>query len=544
MKQKLLAIALCLATSGLVAQPFTKADTLRGALRLERECFDVTYYHINLDFDLDERFIKGYVDMNFEVKKPSRTIQVDLYDNMNLTSVKWGSMDLKFNRVANAIFIDFPSALRVGSSQILRMEYNGKPTVAKNAPWDGGFVFKTDSKGKHFVGVACEGDGASLWWPNKDHLSDEPDSLRLTGRVPSDLMLVSNGNLEKKTKLGDKTEYTWKVSYPINNYNVSVNIADYFHFSEIYTNREGRELNCDYYVLKENKAKAKEQFKQVIPMLKIFEAYFGPFPFWNDGYALVETPYLGMEHQTAIAYGNQYKNGYLGRQPEGVDFDYIIIHETGHEYWGNHVSMKDIADMWIHESFCTYSEAVYVEATYGPDIAQDYLNYQREFITNNGKILGVPDVNNHGNSTDMYYKGAWMLHSIRNTINDDQVWWNCIRGIQDEFGMQTVSGDQVIRLMNDYTNIDLEPIFKQYLGLSKVPRLEYRKVKKWGRTIFEYRWEAQTKGFNMPVEIIVDGKAERLYPRDDWQSIEYQKIKPDQIEIGMDKFLISSIELQ
>lgn len=536
MKRTALFIALALGLNT-YAQEFTKADSLRGMMRLERACFDVNYYHINIDFDLDQRSLDGYVDMHFEVKKPSRTIQVDLYRNMQLDAVKWGNMDLKYRRIEDAVFVDFPSHLRVGSTQMIRMHYKGNPTVAKNAPWDGGFVFKKDKAGKHFVGVACEGDGASLWWPNKDHLSDEPDSLRLTGTVPADLMLVANGNLEEEVLMGDRKQFTWKVSYPINNYNVSVNIADYAHFSDKYKSSDGDVLAIDYYVLKENLAKAKEQFKQVKPMLNIFEAYFGKYPFWNDGFALVETPYLGMEHQSAIAYGNGYLPGYRGMHPPEMDFDYIIIHETGHEYWGNHVSMKDISDMWIHESFCTYSEAVFVEAKYGPDKVDDYLNYQKAFISNASPIKGVEGMNHHGNSTDMYYKGSWMLHSLRNTIANDKLWWNCLRDVQKTFGMKTIDGDQLIKYISNYFDKNLEPIFNQYLKHTDIPSLEYKLNKSWGKTTLVYRWNCSESDFNMPMDLLVGGEEIRIYPTNFWQEIEFKKTKPADFEFLINKFL-------
>ncbi len=527
------------------AQNFTKADSLRGMLRYERSCYDVHYYELNLDFNLEEKFISGRVDMHFNVKKPTNLIQVDLYENMSLDKVMWGQIPLSFKREENAVWVHFPNPLSSGSNQSIRMYYHGNPTIAKNAPWDGGFVFSKDSEGKPFVGVACEGDGASLWWPNKDHLSDEPDSMRISGTVPEDLMFVSNGNLERTHSSGEspKKTFTWKVNYPINNYNVTACIANYVHFSDTYTGAKGA-LKLDYYVLPENEAKARKQFEQVKPMLEVYEKYFGPYPFWKDGFALVETPYLGMEHQSAIAYGNQYKPGYLGMHPPGVDFDYIIIHETGHEYWGNHVSMKDIADMWIHESFCTYSESVFVEGTMGYEEAVKYLKYQMNFITNASPIMGTHGMNQPGNGTDMYYKGAWMLHTIRSVINNDEVWWSLLRGIQDEFGMKTVTGDEIIEYCSQKAGIELDYIFYQYLNRPKPPRLEYKIEKKFGKAILHFRWNDTQTDFVMPMDLLIDGERVRIRPFTTWQSIELKKSQVDKLAWDTDRFYVKPLEVK
>ena len=406
---------------------FTEADTLRGMLRPERTCYDVTFYDLQIKVDIDNRYISGYNEIHFKTISDFSKIQIDLFENMKITKIVFERNNLNFVRIHNAVFIDFPQQNK-GVTNSFRVYYEGYPRTAKRAPWDGGFTWSKDKNGNPWVAVSCEGIGASLWFPNKDHLSDEPDSVRIGVAVPNDLTCVSNGNLENTISEKDYKRFNWLVSYPINNYNITLNIADYAHFSDTYKSEDGENLALDYYVLPENLIKAKKHFEQVKPMLAAYEKFFGKYPFWDDGFALVETPYLGMEHQSAIAYGNQYKRGYLGGMiPNGINFDYIIIHESGHEYWGNSISCGDHAEMWIHESFCTYSEALYVEYMYNYKEAIRYLNFQRNFVENRKPILGPMNVNFDGwDHSDHYYKGALILNTLRSSINDDKkmVWFN------------------------------------------------------------------------------------------------------------------------
>ncbi|MFZ9954718.1 MAG: M1 family metallopeptidase, partial [Flavobacteriales bacterium] len=406
---------------------FTLADTLRGSLRPERTCFDVHYYHLNIAVDTANQSISGYNEIHFSAVDDVDRIQLDLYANMTIDSIVFRKFHLDYKRTFNAVFIDFPGTILKGYQEKIRVYYHGSPQVAKRAPWDGGFVWTQDKNARLWMGVACEGAGASLWWPNKDHLSDEPDSMRITCAVPNGLQCIANGNLEWQ----HQNTFQWKVSYPINNYNVTLNIGDYVHFREYYVSGNDS-MPCDYYVLPYNLEKAKVQFKQVKPMLKIYEDLYGRYPFWNDGYALVETPYLGMEHQGAIAYGNRYLPGYRGQvdsnlHQQGIDFDYIIIHETAHEYWGNSVTVQDIADLWIHEGFATYTEALYVEKMHGHQAYMDYMQFLKQGIDNDASIIGTYGVNSEG-SGDMYPKGAWMLHTIRNVVNNDSLFFACLKG--------------------------------------------------------------------------------------------------------------------
>ena len=505
-----------------VGQEFTKKDSLRGALLPERVWFDVDYYHLNLDVNPTSKLISGFNDVHFTVLSNSKVMQLDLFENMIIDSVVYLNETCTFFREYDAFFIKFPQTFKVGEQHKVRVYYHGSPIEALNPPWDGGFVWEEDAAGLPWVGVACQGMGASSWWPCKDHLSDKPDSVRVTCSVPKEIRFVGNGNLESDFQEAEKRISTWKVSYPINTYNVTLNIANYSHLKDAYVSNLDT-LSLDYFVLKGNEKPAQEQFKQVKPMLAVYELLFGPYPFWDDGYALVETPYLGMEHQSAIAYGNKYMPGYLGNYPGNMDFDFIVIHESGHEYWGNSVSMNDIADMWIHESFCTYTEALYVEKIYGYDKMLEYLIYQRDFINGNSPILGHRDVNNQGNSIDMYYKGSWMLHSIRNTVSNDSLWFSIIKGLAQNFEKGSCDGSDVINYICNKSKKDLSHIFNQYLSYSDLPILKYKFKKHKGIIRLYYKWDASSELFDMPILIRLFGEKDlRLLPTAKYQFIEIE----------------------
>ena len=520
-----------------VGQEFTRKDSLRGALLPERVWFDVDYYHLNLDVNPTSKLISGFNDVHFTVLSNSKVMQLDLFEHMIIDSVVYLNETCTYFRDYDAFFIKFPETFKVGTRHKVRVYYHGSPIEALNPPWDGGFVWEEDAAGLPWVGVACQGMGASSWWPCKDHLSDKPDSVRVTCSVPKELRFVGNGNLESDFEEAEKRISTWKVSYPINTYNVSLNIANYSHLKDEYVSNLDT-LSLDYYVLKGNEKIAQKQFKQVKPMLAVYEVLFGPYPFWDDGYALVETPYLGMEHQSAIAYGNKFMPGYLGRYPGNMDFDFIVIHESGHEYWGNSVSMNDIADMWIHESFCTYTEALYVEKIYGYEKMLDYLVYQRDFIDGGSPILGHRDVNKEGNSIDMYYKGSWMLHSIRNTISNDSLWFSILKDLAQKFEKGSCDGSDVINYICNQSKKDLRPIFNQYLSYSNLPVLMYRFKKQKGVMRFYYKWDTASDLFDMPIHIRLYGEKDvRLLPSAKYQFIEIENATQTDVEFLDSLFL-------
>ena len=427
MKKLLFLVILFNVTNIFSQEIYTRKDSLQGGLRSERTNFNVTKYDLNIKIDIDKKYIVGYNDIYFTtLAKKTTRIQLDLYENMQVDSIVFEKKKLKYKRDNNAVFVDFPNLLFAKFEGYLRFYYSGNPIVSKNAPWDGGFIFKKDSNNKDFVGVACQGAGASLWFPCKDSQSDEPDNgANISIEIPVGLTAVSNGRLLGSTDKGNGfVRWDWQVKNPINAYNITVDIGDYVHFGENY-----KGLDLDYYVLRENEAKARIQFEQVKPMMDCFQTKFGEYPFKSDGYKLVETPFLGMEHQSAVAYGNKYTNGYLGRDLSGTDvgllFDYIIIHESGHEWFGNSITSKDIADMWIHEGFTMYSENVFLECQFGKEKAEKYINGIQQNVMNDKPIIGPYGVNKEG-SGDMYYKGALMLNTIRNIVNDDLKWWRLI----------------------------------------------------------------------------------------------------------------------
>ena len=516
-------------------QAFTRKDSLHGGLRPERTSYDVMRYDLNIKINTDERTVVGFNDITFKVVDNTAKIQVDLFENMKVDSIVYDTKKLSYKREFNAVFIDFPNALQKDSQQKIRFHYSGKPQVARRAPWDGGFDWKQDTSGKVWVGVAVQGTGASLWFPCKDSQTDEPDNgATIKVAVPNGLMNVSNGRLMGSEDLKNGyTRWDWEVKSPINNYDITVNIADYVHIHDKY-----KDLDLDYYVLRANEELAREHFEEVKPMMACFESKFGKFPFAEDGYKLVETPYLGMEHQSAVAYGNKYMKGYLGNDLShtgiGLLFDYIIIHESGHEWFGNSITSKDIADMWIHEGFTMYTEAVYVECQYGYDKAIEYLAGVKRNISNNRPIISNYGVNQEG-SGDMYPKGALMLNTLRHIINDDAKWWATLLKYSETHRHAIIDTDTVLQFFNAETGMNFTTVFEQYLRTTQFPALKLNLV----NNNLEYSWENAVLGFNMPVDIEINSKKIRLFPTSNKKRYKVRKVKPEDIKVLTDHFLIT-----
>jgi aminopeptidase N len=516
-------------------QTFTRKDSLQGGLRFERTCYDVLRYDLNIKVNPDEKYISGFNEITFNVVEPTNRIQMDLFENMSVDSIVANQTPLKFKREFNAVFVDFPNTLPQNSENKLRFYYSGKPVAAKNAPWDGGLIWKKDSKGKDWIGVAVQGTGASLWYPCKDSQTDEPDNgATIKVAVPNGLMDVSNGRLIGSEDLKNGyTRWDWEVKNPINNYDITLNIGDYVN---IHDNYKG--LDLDYYVLRANEAIARKHFEEVKPMMDCFQSKFGPYPFAEDSYKLVETPYLGMEHQSAVSYGNKYKKGYLGTDRSntgiGLLFDYIIIHESGHEWFGNSITSKDIADMWIHEAFTMYTEVVYVECLYGYDQAILYINGMQSHIKNDKPIIAEYGVNGEG-SGDMYEKGALMLNTIRHIINDDGKWWATLLKYSETYRHQIIDTETVISFFNKETGLNLSPVFNQYLKTTKIPVFHYVVNK----NKLTYNWENVEADFNMPVDIEINSKKVRLYPTKQQQTYKIGNVGTEDVKVFTDKFLIN-----
>lgn len=533
MKNSFLVILTLVGIQQINAQ-FTRRDSLQGGLRIERTSYDVKRYDLNITINPEQKSIKGFNEISFEVMVPTQKIQLDLFDNMKVDSIVWNTKKLKYNRDNDAVFIDFPEKLASKSNHKLKFYYSGNPKIAKNAPWDGGFVFKKDSNGKDFIGVAVQGTGASLWYPVKDSQTDEPDNgASIKVAVPNGLMNVSNGRfLGSQDLKNGYTRWDWEVKNPINNYTITVNIADYVHIQD-----KMPDLDLDYYVLRENEAKAREHFMEVKPMMECFQSKFGRYPFWEDGYKLVETPYLGMEHQSAVAYGNKYKKGYMGFDLSGTGvgmfFDYITIHETGHEWFGNSITSMDIADMWIHEGFTTYSETVFIECIKGYDDAMKYINGQAKNVRNDKPIIGQYGVNNEG-SGDMYYKGSLLLNTLRHIIGDDEKWWKMVYDYSETFKKKIITSDTVIDYFNKASGTDLTPVFRQYLYTNQLPIFIY-KIK--GDYLY-YSWDNVNEDFNMPIDIGFENKKIRLKPTLKEQKIKLKKLSKKSFQIYDNQFYV------
>ena len=513
---------------------FTKQDTLRGSITPERAWWDLVYYHLDISVKPDEKFIEGSNTITYNVLNSSDRLQVDLQSPLKITKVEQNGNLLDFESQGNAHFIKLLDKQKKGTVQSLKVYYEGYPKEAVRAPWDGGLSWKRDTNGKHFVATSCQGIGASIWWPNKDHMYDEVDSMLISVNVPKDLVNVSNGRLKKIDEYEDSKTYHWFVSNPINNYGVNINIGDYVSFSELYNGEKGP-LDMIYYVLRDNIERARTHFKDAPKMMDAFEYWFGPYPFYEDSFKIVEVPYLGMEHQSSITYGNKYMKGYLGRDLSrtgwGLKFDYIIIHEAGHEWFANNITYKDIADMWVHESFTTYSENLFLDYHYGNEAASDYVIGTRDGISNSSPMIGPYGVNKRG--SDLYTKGANLLHTLRQIAKDDEIWRVILRGLNSEFYHQTVDTKQIEEFISSKIGFDLTTFFDQYLRDIRIPNLEYS----ISNGLLTYRWTNVIDNFTMPLEIEVLGENIWIYPTTKKKSIE---INSDRIKIDRDYYVKST----
>lgn len=504
---------------------FTRQDTLRGSITPERAWWDLSFYHLDIAVKPSDSTIYGANTVVYRVLKNADIMQIDLQPPLNLFKAEQNGKQLDFKREGNVFWIHLKDKQIPGSVNSIILSYGGKPKISKRPPWEGGITWKRDRNNLPFVASSCQGEGASLWWPCKDHMYDEPDSMLISVNVPSNLMDVSNGRLRSVVKhKNNTTTYNWFVANPINNYGVNINIADYAHFHEVFDGEKGK-LDCDYYVLKENLEKAKIQFKQAPMMLKAFEHWFGPYPFYEDGYKLVEAPYLGMEHQSSVTYGNGYQNGYRGRDLSGTGwgdkFDFIIIHESGHEWFANSITDEDVADMWVHESFTNYSESLFLEYYFGKKAGSEYVLGCRKNIMNDKTIVGIYNVNFEG-SGDMYYKGGSMFNTLRYIVGDDEKWRGILRAINRDFYHTVVKGSQIENYLSEKTGLDLKAFFNQYLRDTRIPVFEYYV----NGNKLTYRWIDCVEGFNMPLKIYVSGVPKNINPARGFNTIDLDTVNP------------------
>jgi aminopeptidase N len=510
----------------------TRADILRGAYGQYRANNDLLFYHLDVRVDPEKKFISGKNTIRFKMLKDDTRIQLDLHQALNVDKILLGTTELKYEREFGAVFVDFPETLRAGRVYSIDFYYSGNPLETGRF---GGIAFRKDSAGRPWINTACEGIGASIWWPNKDQWRDEVESMQISVSIPNDLVDVSNGKFMGKTDLGDGyTRWDWLVHYPINNYDVALNIGKYEHFSD-----KLGDLPLDFYALPEDLDRAKKQFAQAKGMLQAFQHYFGEYPFKKDGYKLIEVPYAGMEHQSAVAYGNHFANGYLERDWTGVGislrFDFIIIHESGHEWFGNSITAADPSDMWIHEGWTTYLECLYVEYMYGHDDYLKYVNAYKSKVKNAKPIIAERGVNAEP-PQDQYFKGALFLNTLRSVVNDDPRWFRLIHDLYQHFKYKNIMTEDIIAFFNQKTGKDMTPIFNQYLRHTAIPTLELKFSA--GEGTVSYRWKVDEPGFAMPVRV---GK------RDSWQLIqattEWQTMKTplakDDFDVATDLYYIN-----
>jgi aminopeptidase N len=516
-----LLVLLCgLLHSNAQSQDFTRADTLRGSITVERAWWDVTFYDLLVIPNANDSTITGVNTITYKALRPGLVMQIDLQEPLEITRAIQNGQQLSYTREGNAWFIDMNDIAPANALREIRIEYSGKPTVARRAPWDGGLVWARDSLSRPWIATACQGIGASVWWPLKDHQSDEPDSMRISLRVPEGLIGVSNGRLRDRRPQTDGTEvFEWFVSSPINSYGVTMNVAHYSNFSDLYAGENG-DLDLHYWVLDYNLDKARNHFGVVSPMMEAFEYWFGPYPFYEDSFKLIETPFVGMEHQSGVAYGNRYMLGYTGRDLSasgwGMKWDFMIIHESGHEWFGNNITTKDIADMWVHEGFTHYSETLFTEYTYGKEGGDAYVQGIRRNIQNDKPIIGKYGLNNKG-SGDMYYKGAAMLHTIRQIIGNDERFREILRGLNRDYYHSIVTSTQVEQYISEKSGIDFSKVFDQYLRTIKVPEFHYKLT---ANGTLEYKWVNVVEGFDMPLRVLVGDQTIMLKPANDLQVLQ------------------------
>jgi aminopeptidase N len=509
----------------------TRADMLRGAYGPYRENNKLLYYHLDIRLDPEKKFISGKNTIRFRMLKAGDRIQLDLTDKLNIDKILFGETPLKYERDGSAVFVNFPSTLRIGQVVSIDFYYSGNPPEVGRF---GGITFKKDTSGHDWINTACEGDGASVWWPNKDQWRDEGESMDLSVAIPSGLVDVSNGKFVSKTDLGDGyTRWDWHISYGINNYDVSLNIGNYVHFSDKY-----QDLPLDFYVLPEDLDKAKAQFTQAKGMIEAYTHYFGEYPFAKDGYKLIQAPYTGMEHQSAVTYGNLFKNGYYGHDWTGVGisprFDFIIIHESGHEWFGNSITAVDPSDMWIHEGWDTYLESLYVEYRWGKADAIKYLSGYRPKIYNLRPIVAERGVNAEP-TEDQYFKGALMLNTLRSVVNDDAKWFALIKGMYQHFQHKQIQTEDVVAYFNTHTGMNLTPVFNQYLHHAHIPRLELL----FGESpnLVMYKWDADEDDFAMPVRVGTPDHWQIIHPTTKWQWMQ-SPLSKDDFQVATDFYYV------
>ena len=517
----------------------TRNNFLIGNLNENRSSYRVSFYDINIDFDIEEKSINGFVTIKAESLIDIQTLQIDLAENLNITKIIYKDIALPFSREFDAVVIDFPTVINKSNMFEFTVFYNGIPQSADNPPWAGGFTWSKDKEGRDWVAVSCEGEGARIWWPNKDHITAEGDSVRMVYTVPNNMVAVGNGKLKSISSKNNKSTYEWFVSNPINNYNISVQIGNYVAVQDTFIkNNQTHMLN--HYVLDYNKELGSNYFQQSKEIIRFYEKYFGDYQWYDDGYKLVEVPYLGMEHQSAVTYGNGFSiyNGVRSKSwPMYGVIDPLIIHETGHEWFGNSVTASDPTHIWIHEGLQVYSEAIYFEDKFNSyEVGVHYLNSIKNRIANEIPIVGNENENHWALHGDTYMKGAWVMHTLRSVINNDKIWFEILKDFMVENAKGFADTRDFFNKVKEKTGIDYWYFAEQYFYSPSQPELEYYQTD----SDFYYRWTNVNENFIMPIDLLVNGKENRVLPTQEYLSFPISK--HSQVEIMDWKFYVKPVE--
>lgn len=523
------------------ANNFTESDRLRGHWSLERFAYKVHFYDLAFELFPDEKRISGQNTIHFTLTEETEKIQLDLVPEINITNIFWEETGLHFERNERAVFVLLPENMQLNKRYKITVFFEGQPPEAINPPWQGGLVWSEDKYENPWIGVAVQSDGASMWWPVKDHFNEKADSVRISCTLPDSLDCISNGQFLKKQQLeNNRKRFEWLISYPVVPYNVTFYAGKYHFFTDEFNSVNNKKVDLNYYVLPHNSELAQKYFKQVAFTLDCFEQFFGPYPFPRDGYKLVEAPYAGMEHQSGIAYGNQFKKGYLGYDLTGsnLELDYIIVHETAHEWWGNFITAKDIADIWIHEALATYAEILYVECYFSEEAVKKFLQQKRQGIRNDRPIRGTPGYFDKG-SQDMYTKGAMIIHTLRSAIDNDSIFFEIFNSLTDKFAYGHIDTDSFIGTINQTTQNDWSDFFDFYIHGTKLPVLEFKKTSRRRNVTIQYRWSNENAKLNFPVKVKLDGKNYAfIQPTDNWQEIKITRAEFKEFKVDTNNFLI------
>jgi aminopeptidase N len=517
----------------------TRNNYLMGYLNENRSSYRVSYYDINIDFDIENKSIDGFVTIKAQSLNDLDKLQVDLAENLDILKIVYENDELEFSREFDAVVIHFPSPILKDNMFNFTVFYEGIPQNANNPPWAGGFTWSKDKENRDWIAVSCEGEGARIWWPNKDHITAEGDSVRMAYTVPSNMVAVGNGNLRSISKNGKKSTYEWFVSNPINNYNISVQIGNYVAVQDTFV-KQGTVHEFNHYVLDYNKELASNYFLQSKEVIRFYEKYFGDYQWYKDGYKLIEVPYLGMEHQSAVTYGNGFSiyNGVRSKSwPMYGVIDPLIIHETGHEWFGNSVTASDPTHIWIHEGLQVYSEAVYFEDKFNSyEVGVHYLNGLKNRIVNEIPIVGNENENHWALHGDTYMKGAWVMHTLRSAINNDTIWFEILKDFMVENAKGFADTTDFFKKVEEKTGNDYWYFAEQYFYSSNQPELEYYQTD----SDFYFKWGNVNESFIMPIDLLVNGKEKRVFPRKKYLSFPINK--HSQIEIMDWKFYVKPVE--